>query len=147
MLHNATSSQITLNDFESFDNFLFGDEKRDWGTFFDYDGCFIAPITNPVSIVQHQLCHYAYWMTIAKNHLSFKPHIVTLGHVTQLCYACKYAQMISYVSCKQCSVCPLKTDKYINRCGSEHWNFIHSSTPEDKEIWAEKIAKIIWFAS
>lgn len=140
-------SQIHLNNFTSFDHFLFGVEEKDWRIFLD-EGYFIPPIANPVNIAQHQLCHYTYWMTIAKNNLKDKPRIVHGAYVPSLCYACKYADLLAK-SADICSFCPLETDSRRFKCGKEFSNYINctrdkSFTSNEASEWAEKIAKIIW---
>lgn len=138
-------SQIKLNDFMSFDYFLFGAEKRDWATFLDFDGNFIPPIANPISIVQHQLCHYAFWMTIAKNNLYRKPRIPYGAYVPSLCYACKYADLVA-PSVDQCNFCPLERDTSFHCCGKEHSSYMDCTLSDSSEAskWAAKVAKMIW---
>lgn len=138
-------SQIHLNDFETFDNFLFGVGERDWSTFLDDEGYFIPPITHPVSITQHQLCHYAYWMTIAKNDLTIKPRIRYGTYVPHSCYACKYASF--FISdAKLCRFCPLVRDTSQHNCGIEYSHYLDCSYVKSYEVseWAEKIAKMTW---
>lgn len=157
--NSRTYSHINLNDFASFDHFLFGVGEKDWRTFLDVDSdyyYFIPPITNPVGIVQHQLCHYAFWMTIAKNNLKEKPRITEGAHVPSTCYACKYANLLTESAILGsaiqtmdhiCNFCPLKKDSHHSRCGDEYYHYMHctrTSQLNEASEWAEKIAKIIW---
>lgn len=139
-------SQIHLNDFETFDNFLFGAGEKDWGTFLDDEGYFIPPITHPVNIAQHQLCHYAYWMTIAKNDLTIKPRIRYGTYVPHSCYACKYAYFLSPDFADLCRFCPLVRDTSRHNCGIEYSHYLDCPYVKSYEVseWAEKVAKMIW---
>lgn len=72
---------VKLNDFETFNRILFNEkemklpEKERWKKF--YDGYFVTiPIPmKPVTIEEHQFCHYVYWMSIWANKLIYKPNI------------------------------------------------------------------------
>lgn len=138
---------IHLNDFISFDNFLFGNWERDWTKFLDEDEYFISPIANPVNIAQYQLCHYAYWMTIAENDFRVKPCIISasLNINTLMCYACAYAKKIS-PNANICHSCPLKKDPGKHKCGFEYsqWMCCLCENPRDAQNWAEKVAKMTW---
>lgn len=143
----ATDSQIRLNDFASFDNFLFGAGKRDWRKFLDKDEYFIPPIDSPADIVQYQLCHYAYWMTIAKNNFESKPGIIGMSEVLYSCYACAYAQeaATAHGLMWRCILCPLKRrSRDRGECGDEYFWFKNVTFIEAKPNWAEKIAKMTW---
>lgn len=137
---------IHLNDFDSFGHFLFGDEERDWKTFLTNEGYFIPPIANPIDIVQNQLCHYAYWMTISKNDLARKPYITTITPIPSLCFACHYASLVTpYPIINICHFCPLEKNTEHSICGEEHYIW-KCSNPYDssRSYLAERIAKMIW---
>lgn len=138
-------TRIALNDFVSFDNFLFGDKRRDWSTFLNCDDDFISPIAVPTDIIQNQLCHYAYWMTIAKNNLREKPWIISADHIYYSCYACYYATaMTRGAFLSICEMCPLKKERFAPQCGNEYRRFKNALSDEERSEWAEKVAKIIW---
>jgi len=89
-----TKPDIHLNDFGSFDRYLFGDGDVDWEKFSHWRNVgwiFTPPILRPISKVEYQLDHYALWMTIAHNNPLIKP-IFSDNAVRPYsrCYACQY---------------------------------------------------------
>lgn len=115
------TSSLKLNDFESFENFLFSEEERKlpedekWKKYVISDNTrilakhyFIAPI--PTSelkrIEEYQLCHYAYWMCISIFTPMSKMNFWTENNKipSGRCYACAYANTCS----TGCTSCPLQ---------------------------------------
>lgn len=107
-----TTEELKLNDFEGFDQFLFGDEEHNWRYFlFFVDGanCFCPPITCPKTVAEYQLCHYAYWMTVAEYPwLKAEPPILAINPVQYGNYACEYTDKTGEV----CRDCPIIDEKY-----------------------------------
>lgn len=80
---------LTLNDFESFDKFLFNNEEPNWHKFkvlLNNRRYFLPPIEEPKEIEEYQLCHYAYWMCIAYVYDGqFKPPICAINVISNCC--------------------------------------------------------------
>lgn len=117
-------SELRLNDFDGFEQFLFTDVEMDlpaierWCKYFGYglkegEPRFYQPIYEPETIEEFQLCHYAYWMVIYIYELDKKPNIWNSAfHNRTKCYACLYEYMwlaihnISLI--ERCCLCPIK---------------------------------------
>lgn len=109
---NTTTEELSLNDFETFNRFLFGEKEHDWRCFLVFeDGAssFAPPIMYPDTIEEYQLCHYAYWMTIAEHPwLKTTPPILAPGPVRHGNYDCEYVDRMG----KACRGCPVIDEKY-----------------------------------
>lgn len=114
------TTMLVLNDFASFDRAIFNDmrpvvlTKRAWRSatkdyYNENIGRLTLPIDHaPVTIEEHQFCHYVLWMTIWSDNLFGKPITLcykdTDGNITPLrilneCFACHY---------RRYSDCPIK---------------------------------------
>lgn len=98
--------ELKLNDFDGFDCVLFDEdtiklpEAERFKRFYDKDrNTVLIPISHsPVSLEEHQFCHYVYWMTIGVEKLTEKPNIARrfeghdtpMSHIEQKCFACHY---------------------------------------------------------
>lgn len=98
--------ELKLNDFEGFDRVLFNEdtaklpETERFKRFYDEDrDTILIPISHsPISLEEHQFCHYVYWMTIGAAELGAKPsiarrfegHDMPMSHIEQNCFACRY---------------------------------------------------------
>lgn len=152
------SKNITLNDFEAFDRFIFGDRKHNWKKLYNKEtDTFYPPIPIPETEVEHQLDHYALWMTMGNYYLTKKParyrHLFS-GRVTLPnygCYACGYAYIKKnnpHINCL--TDCPL-TSISPSSC-ADIWKIWCSQiscayrTPSKKYILSisEQIARIPW---
>ena len=139
--------ELTLNDFEGFDRFLFGEGERDFISRFliKKDGLsfFDPPIRFPRTIEEYQLNHYALWMSIAHIGGMQKLPVKTSTGIETTCYACLYADT---VRARSCSVCPIK-DRYMKdgTCGEAYtyWN-VFKNSGRRAACYAKKVATLEW---
>lgn len=106
---------VNLNDFETFDRLLFNEdemklpEKERWKKFWDGETVVVPIPMYPDTIEEYQLCHYAYWMTIAEHPwLKTTPPILAPGPVRHGNYDCEYVDRTG----KACRGCPVIDEKY-----------------------------------
>lgn len=141
--------KLNLNDFDSFDAFLFNGKNPNWGKFYDREtDIFIPPIYRPMTLPEYQLDHYALWMVISSFCLTKKPYFTFfIEMLINGCYACHYKFYHEpYIySCK--NGCPLVLDDYA-QCGTAYSDYmrestIYGATARLKDA-AEQIAKLKW---
>lgn len=147
-----SQKELTLNDFEAFDQYIFGTDERDWTKLYKkHSDTFIPPIEIPLTEEEFQLNHYALWMVIAHCDLRSKPHFdaSTLYTFRSKCFACEYKKLIDNNSeAKTCSLnCPL-TSLTKNSCASAYleWTYARRFYNESADVFrlATEIAKIPW---
>lgn len=151
---------IKLNDFASFDRYLFGMKGPNWGLFYNKtDDLFTPPIEHPKTEVEYQLNHYTLWMVISHFHLRHKPRF-SFAHQPRLkCYACGYK--LRYGNRKNVRLscagyCPLAIWDTIEAestpvswiCGEEYNTFIdcvydNCDVPAIS-LAAKRVAKMLW---
>lgn len=150
---------IPLNDFSTFDRLLFNaeemalPEKARWRKF--YNGMFTVSVPFlpkiPETVVEHQFCHYVYWMTIWACNLIHKPDGVSFvfgessTHIglCNLCFACQYT--IS----KENRECPIErfTCGFERGCtdkDSPYSKWAVTENHEEREKLAYEIAHLKW---
>lgn len=118
---NINSSRINLNDFKSFEQCLFSKaerklrKKEKWKKYYDeYLNLFYPPISDPKTIEDYQLNHYALWMVIYVFNLTWKPN--TINNIS--CYPCNYAYKKGKASYDVCyNDCPLVVGQKKGHCG------------------------------
>lgn len=92
-------TNLKLNDFEAMDKIL---QAQPCNLYDPSLETFGLPIDHPPeTIEEHQLCHYAMWMTIWKYKLCFKPilfvyvnkdNVWSYTNVRNSCFACEYGK-------------------------------------------------------
>lgn len=138
---------LKLNDFEGFNRYLFGEEEPDWSTLYiTNDDMFIPPIAYPNTEAEHQLCHYALWMTMSKCTPEWKPNI--FGVIRNRCYACEWKKRCGHLNDSCDAFCPF-TSIQPSTCDPalEEWVKLDRRTYKDLLYFrklAEKIARIPW---
>lgn len=139
--------EIRLNDFESFDRYLFGEGAVNWEKFYHvvgYSWIFTPPILHPVTEAEYQLDHYALWMAIARNS-PFKKPIFSDDAVRPFyrCYACQYKRD-KYGANKACLLyCPLINAEELN-CVEPYRKWANTDDEEYATYQATCIARIPW---
>lgn len=148
-------SKLRLNDFASFNKFLFKDSGPNWNKFFDEkNSVFCPPILKPKTIVEYQVNHYVLWMVISAFKLNAKPEIfVESADVPyHKCYACEYSAKKANPYSIDCKTrCPIVLDDDYCGCGSKYDYYItlrhiasdYYVSKELKRV-AESIAKLEW---
>lgn len=140
--------KIYLNDFESFDRYLFGDENANWSKFYHfrehYSWMFTPPILWPVNEVEYQLDHYTLWMTIAYNNPLLKPIFDDVSTEPFCrCYACSYKLRRYGANGKCVPHCPLTCAEKGN-CVKIYREWSDTHDKEYASRLAIDIARIPW---
>lgn len=152
------TSSLKLNDFESFENFLFSEEERKlpedekWAKYIitkniggTNKSYFVAPI--PLSklgrIEEYQLCHYTYWTCIGIFNSPIKMDFWNANDTKPLgkCYACAYGRTYSS-TCNACINCPLQN--HIHDCIPPYVEWEESYSIYSSRASAFKIATWPW---
>lgn len=146
--------KLKLNDFDSFDAFLFGGKTPDWRRFYDKEmDTFFPPIDYPTHIAEYQLNHYTMWMVVSTFALWDKPYHFNGGHIpVARCYACDYKRRYGYQGSCECR-CPLVLGGYVSGCGKPYTTYVDLTAQRDPcdplsvslvEQAAEQVARMKW---
>lgn len=154
-------SKLKLNDFKSFENFLFTKEEKKkskvqrWKKYISKSKTeellFKPPLSKPTTIEEFQLCHYAYWMFIAYVIKGTSKTPIFTSHISSPaanCYACEYTkqQPINYNSPEgfdYCNACPVKSITCHSISGCKNNAFLLWKKEHDT-LTAMAVAKTIW---
>lgn len=152
-------SELILNDFEGFDQFIFRGKTPNWEKLYNKErDIFYPPIPFPKTEVEHQLDHYALWMVMAHYKLTSKPdNFRKRGFFFRAalqpcirCYACEWHNRIcNSVDCIFSNYCPLTSSGKGGTCGYMwgKWQHLCIHYPEETEQiqqTANAIAHIEW---
>lgn len=146
-------SDIILNDFVSFNHFLFDGKIKhpNWKKFrkcVDKKMGFVPPIVSPKTIEEYQLNHYAYWMFITNvvSGVYKLPIFPQYGSPPfNYCYACEYS--ISQQSkhsgpAHSCHYCPISNERRFTT-GCRNTEYLLWKDTKDA-LTAMTVARTIW---
>lgn len=146
-------SDIVLNDFVSFNRFLFDGKLKhpNWKKFRKRVGKkmgFVPPIVSPKTIEEYQLNHYAYWMFIAKvvSGVYKLPIFPQYGSPPcNYCYACEYLvsqQSKHTCASHSCYYCPISNEqRFTTGCRNTEYLFWKD---DRNALAAMAIARTLW---
>lgn len=121
MLDLSALSACKLNDFEAFDNILFGENVQpDYSKFYlgnlkmvDYDCEYTIalPFLEPTTMVEHQINHYVMWGVIGMLKINVKPTYfieyntgIYMSDFRNTCWACEYGTKCRGHMCEHCPI-------------------------------------------
>lgn len=154
------TSQLKLNDFEGFNRAIFRGRDPKWESLYNQvSDTFYPPIPYPKSEVEHQLDHYALWMTMAHYGLiskpkNFKRRSFLVPYALEphnYCYACEWQILVYHTPVNYCGAkpCPLASSGRGFACGPDWANWVHLTTYSSGCLYeireaANAVAHIEW---
>lgn len=150
------TSNLKLNDFKSFEDFLFTEEEQKLYGLKRFDK-FIKNVDGPCyavripfsesieTIEEFQLCHYLYWMCIAHTNCTIKPTISLqngyLMLVASHCFACEFARGHN---CRHCPIRVWREGKSCARGITDYVMWLYSTGSLSRSYYAQNIARLEW---